>query len=100
MFFSFFFFKNTPPPQAMAESLGMLVVQEVVVVVLCILCILVTLVPTTILTSHFNSLPIIKRNLLTRQDQLLVSCLTLFIFSQVTSQFPRQTISHSRSLTI
>ena len=82
-----------PSTQMVTESAAILVFQELVVVALCILCILITLVPTTILTSHFTSLPIIKRNLLTRQDQLLVSCLSIFIFSQVQPQCPTQIVT-------
>ena len=48
-------------------------VQEVGVFVLCILCVLVSLATSTILSLHFAALPVIKRNILTRQNQLLVT---------------------------
>ena len=72
-----------PSTQVVTEQAAILVVQELVVVVLSILCILITLVPTTILISHYSSLPITKRNLLTRFDQLLVFFMAFAICYQV-----------------
>ena len=52
-------------------------------VILCFLCILASLATSSVLTSHFSTLIITRRNLLTRQDQLFVSSCAACVFTQV-----------------
>ena len=49
---------------------------------LSILCILVSIFASTILCSYFRSIPYIKKNILTRLDELYVLNYTFFVCSQ------------------